>query len=146
MAKFTVSCGTLVVNPRGELLLCHVTDTPKWDIPKGMRDPGESELEAALRELREEAGLEFAAEAFRDLGPFEYRRDKRLHLYLVRSGPELDSLEHLHCSSYFPHHTTRCADTGNGWLPLGRARGGRQPVLAAHGRGPARYRLVGPLR
>ena len=44
MAKFTVSCGTLVVNPRGELLLCHVTDTPKWDIPKGMRDPGETEL------------------------------------------------------------------------------------------------------
>ena len=106
MSTFTVSCGTLVVNPRGELLLCHVTDTPRWDIPKGMRDPGETELEAAVRELREEAGLVFDPAAFQDLGPFDYRRDKRLHLYLVRSGPELDDLGHLHCSSYFPHHTT----------------------------------------
>lgn len=106
MGKFSVSCGTLVVNPRGELLLCHVTDTPKWDIPKGLRDPGETELEAAMRELREEAGLEFAAGAFRDLGPFDYRRDKRLHLFMVESGPGLDSLERLHCTSFFPHHAT----------------------------------------
>ncbi|WP_169444496.1 NUDIX hydrolase [Massilia niastensis] len=106
MSKFAVSCGTLVVNPRRELLVCHVTDTAKWDIPKGLRDPGETELEAAMREMREEAGLVFEAGRFRDLGPFDYRRDKRLHLFLVESGDSLDSLAHLHCSSYFPHHVT----------------------------------------
>lgn len=106
MAKFSVSCGTLVVNRRRELLLCHVTDTPRWDIPKGLRDPGETELDAAMRELREEAGLSFDAGRFEDLGPFDYRRDKRLHLFLVRAGPELDALDHLHCSSFFPHHVT----------------------------------------
>lgn len=109
MAKFSVSCGTLVVNPRRELLLCHVTDTLKWDIPKGLRDPGETELEAAVRELREEAGLSFDPALFQDLGPFEYRRDKRLHLFLVRSGPELDCLDHLCCTSFFPHHITAVA-------------------------------------
>ncbi|CAN7396064.1 NUDIX domain-containing protein [Massilia sp. LjRoot122] len=106
MAKHSVSCGTLVVNPRRELLLCHVTHTPKWDIPKGMRDPGETELEAAMRELREETGLVFEAASFRELGPFGYRRDKRLHLFMAEPGPGLDSLAHLHCSTTFPHHVT----------------------------------------
>ena len=106
MAKHTLSCGTLVVNPRRELLLCHVTHTPKWDIPKGMLDPGETELEAAMRELREESGLVFDAARFRDLGPFAYRRDKRLHLFMLECGPGLESLAHLHCSTTFPHHVT----------------------------------------
>ena len=106
MAKHTLSCGTLVVNPRRELLLCHVTHTPKWDIPKGMLDPGETELEAAMRELREESALVFDAARFRDLGPFAYRRDKRLHLFMLQAPASLDDLAHLHCSTTFPHHVT----------------------------------------
>ncbi|WP_426178053.1 NUDIX hydrolase [Massilia sp. TWR1-2-2] len=101
-----VSCGTLIVNPACQLLLCHVTHTAKWDIPKGMQDPGESTLEAAMRELREEAGIAFAPERFEDLGVFDYRPDKRLHLYLVRSGDDLASLDHLACISFFAHHAT----------------------------------------
>jgi len=103
---FPTSCGTLLVNPLGQLLLCHVTGTRNWDIPKGMQDPGESTLDAAMRELYEEAGLVFDASAFEDLGSFDYRRDKRLHLYRVRAPAELVSLDALHCTSYFPHRTT----------------------------------------
>jgi 8-oxo-dGTP pyrophosphatase MutT (NUDIX family) len=47
-----------------------VTGTAAWDIPKGMRDPGEDTLAAAMRELREEAGLVFDAARFQDLGAF----------------------------------------------------------------------------
>ncbi len=101
-----ISCGTLIVNPAGQLLLCHVTNTAKWDIPKGMQDPGESTLEAAVRELREEAGIDYPPARFEDLGVFDYRPDKRLHLYLVRAGTELESLDHLVCTSFFPHHHT----------------------------------------
>lgn len=100
-----LSCGTLVVSGEGLLLLCHVTNTAKWDIPKGLRDPGESSLQAAMRELQEEAGAVFAAERFDDLGVFDYRRDKRLHLFLVRAGAELD-LQQLRCTSFFPHPVT----------------------------------------
>ena len=96
-----VSCGTLVVAGDGRLLLCHVTNTAKWDIPKGLRDAGESSLQAAMRELQEEAGAAFPAERFEDLGLFDYRRDKRLHLFLVRAGDDLDVKE-LRCTSFFP--------------------------------------------
>jgi putative (di)nucleoside polyphosphate hydrolase len=106
MSKQTVSCGTLVVDADHRLLLCHVTHTDKWDIPKGMLDPGESPLEAAMRELYEEAGISFPPERFEDLGLFDYRRDKRLHLFKVDSGIELGSLDHLVCTSFFPHHVT----------------------------------------
>jgi len=109
-APQTVSCGTLVLDPAGRLLLCHVTNTAHWDIPKGMQDPGETTLEAAVRELREEAGIAFDLARFEDLGGFVYRRDKRLHLYRVRVGQnppqELASLGHLHCTSFFPHPVT----------------------------------------
>ena len=98
-----VSCGTLVLNPAGQLLLCHVTNTARWDIPKGMQDAGEDTLTAAMRELREEAGIVFEAHRFKDLGGFAYRRDKRLHLYCVRVDQELGDLSQLACTSFFPH-------------------------------------------
>ena len=134
MSKYTVSCGTLVLNSTGQLLLCHVTGTAAWDIPKGMRDPGESELEAAMRELREETGLSFEATSFRDLGPFSYRRDKRLHLFMVEPGPGLDSLAHLHCSTTFPHHVTGVETPemdGYRWAARGEVKGLCWPRMGA---------------
>jgi len=106
MTKHAVSCGTLVVDGEKRLLLCHVTGTAKWDIPKGMQDPGEGLLEAAMRELREETSLVFAPERFTELGRFDYRRDKQLHLYRVDVGDTLPTLDHLVCRSYFPHHVS----------------------------------------
>lgn len=104
-----ISCGTLVRNPAGQLLLCHVTGTAKWDIPKGMQDPGESVLEAAMRELREEAGIAFDASRFVDLGLFDYRPDKRLQLFLVDAGDDLADLGQLSCCSFFPHPASGAA-------------------------------------
>jgi putative (di)nucleoside polyphosphate hydrolase len=101
-----VSCGSVIVNGRGQLLVCHVTNTAHWDIPKGMCDPGEDTLAAAMRELREEAGISFDADRFEDLGGFAYRRDKRLHLYRVQAGEGLGDLRQLVCTSFFPHPVT----------------------------------------
>lgn len=101
-----VSCGTLVINAAGQLLLCHVTNTASWDIPKDMQDYGETTLEAAMPELHEEAGIVFEPARFEDLGGFVYRRDKRLHLYLVRAGDALGDLSQLACTSYYPDPST----------------------------------------
>jgi putative (di)nucleoside polyphosphate hydrolase len=104
--EIPVSCGTLVVNPQGKLLLGHATHTSHWDIPKGLQEEGETALQTAQRELLEEMGLEFDGALFQDLGVFDYRRDKRLHLFRLRSPETLDDLGHLRCSSHFPHHRT----------------------------------------
>lgn len=100
------SCGTLVINKKGQVLLCHVTGTNHWDIPKGMQDAGESALEAAKRELWEETGLEFDEVLFEEIGWLDYRKNKKLHLYKVRVAEDFDSLGHLICTSHFPHHVT----------------------------------------
>jgi bis(5'-nucleosidyl)-tetraphosphatase len=51
------SCGFLIVrgSPVREFLLMRHAD--RWDLPKGHVDSGESEMECALRELREETGI-----------------------------------------------------------------------------------------
>ena len=41
-------------NRRRELFVCHATGTSRWDLPKGVQDPGESALQATLREVWEE--------------------------------------------------------------------------------------------
>ncbi len=101
------SCGTLIINKQGQLLLCHVTGTDLWDIPKGMQNPGESTLETAIRELREETGLVFGEDVFEEIGGFDYQKTKRLHLYRVCAPKSLDCLDHLVCTSHFFHPETR---------------------------------------
>jgi 8-oxo-dGTP pyrophosphatase MutT (NUDIX family) len=79
----STSHGTLLFDGDAELLLCHATGGRHWDIPKGMADPGESSAQAALREAREECGLDLDPHALCDLGQFTYRPDKDLRLHAV---------------------------------------------------------------
>ena len=79
----TLSCGILVLNAQQELLLCHVTGAWHWDIPKGGIEPHEPPREAALRETREESGLDFSDRPLLDLGRMAYRPRKDLHLFAV---------------------------------------------------------------
>ncbi|MCU0964587.1 MAG: NUDIX hydrolase [Burkholderiaceae bacterium] len=95
----SLSSGILVLNPHGELLLCHATGTYVWDIPKGGADPGESTLATAIRETAEETGLRFAPEELLDLGHFGYRPSKDLHLYAALR--ERFDPRQCHCSSHF---------------------------------------------
>ena len=82
-AKF-LSCGVLLLDPGDDLLLCHATGTPRWDIPKGIADPGETPLATALRETAEEAGIALDPEGVVDLGRHAYLRGKDLHLHAAR--------------------------------------------------------------
>jgi 8-oxo-dGTP pyrophosphatase MutT (NUDIX family) len=101
------SCGTLIINDKGEILLGHVSDRDHWDIPKGRQEAEESLLEAAKRELKEETGLEFNDAFFEEIGTFAYRPDKNLHLYKVYVSDMLEDLDSLECSSYFPCNEER---------------------------------------
>lgn len=96
------SCGTLVINHKGQILLGRVPDKGNWEIPKGRQEPYESSLEAAKRELKEETGLELNDAYFEEIGIFQYRPDKNLHLYKVYVADTIEDLSALQCNSYFP--------------------------------------------
>ena len=94
-----VSCGVIVTD--GErLLLGHATRSPRWDIPKGVAEPGESLAAAARRELCEETGIDAPEAELRPLGIFPYLPGKDLALFLRRRCPMPDP-QTLVCASRF---------------------------------------------
>jgi 8-oxo-dGTP pyrophosphatase MutT (NUDIX family) len=74
------SCGVIVTDGK-RVLLGHATRSPRWDIPKGIAEPGEAFVTAAVRELAEETGLVVSEDALRPLGVHAYLRDKDLALF-----------------------------------------------------------------
>ena len=54
----TVGCGVLITNDKDQLLLQKRSDTGEWCIPGGGMEPVETFEETAIRELREEVGIE----------------------------------------------------------------------------------------
>lgn len=79
----TTSCGVLVFDTAGQLLLCHASDSRYWDIPKGAAEGPEQGAQAAAREAAEECGLRLPPEQLRELGLFPYRKGKDLRLFAV---------------------------------------------------------------
>jgi len=96
------SCGLVILNEDGQVLLCHATETHHWDIPKGQPDAGEAPVDTALRETREETGLRIAPAQLLDLGLFDYRRDKNLYLFATRLSRAQADIGHCTCTSLFP--------------------------------------------
>jgi 8-oxo-dGTP pyrophosphatase MutT (NUDIX family) len=90
-----VSAGGVVfrrVEDRVEVALVSVGSQERWQLPKGIVDPGETPEVTALREVREEAGIE--ATLIAPLEPVEYwyvghrgkqrvRFHKFVHFYLM---------------------------------------------------------------
>jgi bis(5'-nucleosidyl)-tetraphosphatase len=72
------ACGVAVMRREPEVSFLLVRKPGRWDVPKGHMDPGETDLECALRELAEETGI-LAADIELDA---EFRFEIR---YLVRS-------------------------------------------------------------
>ncbi|AOJ81095.1 MULTISPECIES: NUDIX hydrolase [Burkholderia] len=98
----TVSCGVVLLDFAGRVLLAHATDTAHWDIPKGQGEPGETAQQAALRELVEETGIVLDPARLTDLGLFAYRHDKDLHLFAARAAAHETDLSRCTCTSMFP--------------------------------------------
>lgn len=98
----TVSCGIVLLDPTGRVLLAHATGTNHWDIPKGQGESGETEAQSALREMVEETGIALDSSRLKELGRYVYRRDKDLHLFVARALPEELDLSHCVCTSLFP--------------------------------------------
>ena len=86
-----LSCGAVLVRKTAEGWQTLMLRAYKnWDFPKGVREDGESSLEAARREVGEETGiadLHFDwGERHQDTGP--YNRGKVARYYLARTETE----------------------------------------------------------
>jgi 8-oxo-dGTP pyrophosphatase MutT (NUDIX family) len=90
----------VIVTDGERILLGHATRSPRWDIPKGVAEPGEDLAEAAARELCEETGLTVAPEALVGLGVHPYLRGKDLALFAWTPQPMPDPKD-LTCTSRF---------------------------------------------
>lgn len=109
--KFKKQVSAAVVVTDGDhVLLAHVTAQPHWDLPKGGIDAGESPVQAAVRELREETSLRAHPQDLKHMGRFTYSNHKDLELFewRVKQMPPADQ---LYCTSKFQHVKTKQ------WLP-----------------------------
>jgi 8-oxo-dGTP pyrophosphatase MutT (NUDIX family) len=96
------SAGGLVVDDQGQVLLIRARDLrnqPVWTLPKGALNPGESSIDAALREVQEETG--YKCELVRELTPVTYwfqrggrRIRKTVRWYLMRPIAKVGEHDH----------------------------------------------------
>jgi len=94
------SAGGFLFRDRGHgpelaLVSCTRRSGTTWEIAKGKLEPGESPEQAAVREVREEMGLDATPEILRSLGVVRYGfqtpegqpRLKSMFVYLMRLDP-----------------------------------------------------------
>lgn len=98
-----MTCAVVIINKNGDILGCHGTGKPNgegYDFPKGCADLGESDLQAALRELKEETGIIMSNEELIDCGVYKHNKEKNIHIFMCQTET-FPLIEKLKCSTYF---------------------------------------------
>lgn len=98
-----ITAAVVMIDINGSILACHGTGKPKdygFDFPKGEVDEGETDIDAAIRELREETGYVLSKDDLVDIGVYPHNKKKDIHLFLCKME-ELPNPEDLKCDSFF---------------------------------------------
>lgn len=123
-----LSAGAVIVKD-GKYLLLHYR-AGHWDFAKGHVEKGETPKEAALREIKEETGLDAVLlDGFEDKFKFFFKRDgkltqKEVILYVAKVQSDQVTISHEHI--------------GFAWLPIDEAlvkvtfKSGREVLNKAH--------------
>jgi predicted NUDIX family NTP pyrophosphohydrolase len=147
------SAGLLLyrLDPEPRVLIAHMggpfwarKDAGAWSIPKGEYDPdAESPRDAAVREFREELGVDPPEGPYAELGMFPYASGKRVTIYAA-DGTDLD-LERVRFGEFEMEWPPRSGRTASfpevdrvEWVSLDRAREalvkGQRPAVDAFAR------------
>lgn len=77
--QYEKSCGAVVFRKyhgNTELLLIKHANGGHWSFPKGHVEPGETEVETAVREVKEETGIDIMVDAsFREIVSYSPKKD-----------------------------------------------------------------------
>lgn len=97
-----VTAGIFIIK-KNKILVCHSTNSPWifWGVPKGLVEPGETEKDAAIRELFEESSLRVDPDRLFFLGHTMYKsKPKKMaaFYYILRKGEKIDANK-LKCTS-----------------------------------------------
>ena len=99
------TCGIFLINSKGELLIVHPTHSPwnTWSIPKGLTDANESYLDAAIREAKEEIGIDLNVFGFKSIDYIELPHlrynAKSLCSFILYVGDKLNNID-FKCNSF----------------------------------------------
>jgi len=97
-----LTCGVIIINSDNKILGCKAYGKGDigqiYDIPKGKLEPNETPVQTAIRETKEETGLNLNNIKLKDLGEFKYNSKKRLHLFKCKLDPNIND---MYCKSRF---------------------------------------------
>ena len=97
MAKKLIMAAGGILEREGEILLVQRPRYQDWSLPKGKLDRGETPLQAALREVREETGYRAKALGFAGAFGYEVKGAPKVVLYWkmkpLKQGEILDPNE-----------------------------------------------------
>ena len=112
-----ISAGAVVLRDEQPRLYLLLRAYRNWDFPKGLVEPGEAPLAAALREVEEEAGLADLAfprgEVFYETPPYAQGKVARYYLGVTRNAQVV--LRPNPQTRLYEHHEWR-------WVTAGAAR------------------------
>jgi predicted NUDIX family NTP pyrophosphohydrolase len=143
MASMKISAGLLLYRRGGdglEVFLAHPggpfwthKDAGAWTIPKGLIEPGEEPLAAALREFEEETGLRPQG-PFLPLGSIRQRAGKEIHAWAWEGDADADRVTSNMVRTEWPRGSGRWLTFPEvdrcGWFDPGTARRRINPAQA----------------
>ncbi|MGV9968952.1 NUDIX domain-containing protein [Streptomyces olivaceus] len=147
MAHPRMAAGALFFDADGRVLMVEPTYKDYWDIPGGYVEVGESPLQAAVREVREELGIVPPVRRLLavDWAPNDAEGDKVLYLFDGgQLSPALTSRIELQANELRSFRFVSLADVEKRTIPrlarrirtAAKVREGSTPIYLEHGRVP----------
>lgn len=97
----TLSCSILILSDDHEILIGHVTGQRHFDLPKGTIEDGETHIQCAIREAKEEFGIDVPENELIPLGVYNYNSVKDLSIFLWKVSKSRIDISKCVCTTTF---------------------------------------------